>query len=252
MAIAFEDKRVSEGMTDAEKTFAAARSMDDNGTQLGRIDEALIVIDQLRKRRFKLIKEMEKRLDINENQKIFIGQEYDLWRNVKTLTDQVEGSIKAQLGRVPPNAAELEVTVLGAILLETNKRSEDGALPAFDAVKGFLLPDHFYDDRHKIIYAACLGLKGPLDMRTIVVELRRLGQLEAIGNSLYIAELTAKVSSSSNIEAYARALIEFAMKRAMIEGCSYIIQESYEDQRDPFALYEYARRQLTRIRAWIK
>lgn len=221
-----------------------------NDTELGRIDEAMIVIKQIKRRRMKMIKEIEKRTSVTENQKIYIAQEYDLWRQIETLVKQVDANIKYTLGRIPPHAPEMEEAVVGAVILES--RATAHSSPAIDYVRPFLLPEHFYDDRLKRLYMACLSIKGPIDMRTVVDYLRRTGELEVVGNSYYIAELTAKVSSAANIEYHARVIVEHAMRRAMIQGASFVIENSYEDSRDIFGLIGYAKKALRRVEGWIK
>src|SRR5215211_6240675 len=96
--------------------------------------------------------------------------------------------ITESLGKLPPQALDLEEAVLGALMLEKN---------ALNAVVEFLTPDHFYKDSHKEIYTAILDLfkdSEPVDMRTVVHQLRKNGKLELIGGAYYVAELTAKVS----------------------------------------------------------
>src|SRR3954463_10771901 len=130
--------------------------------------------------------------------------------------------ISESLGKLPPQALELEETVLGALMLEKN---------ALNAVVEFLKPEHFYSDVHKEIYEAILELfkaSEPVDMRTVVNQLRKHGKLELVGGAYVIAELTAKVSSAANIEYHARVIIEMAIKRTLIEVASQIHQDAYE------------------------
>ncbi|HEY8936907.1 MAG TPA: replicative DNA helicase [Cyclobacteriaceae bacterium] len=140
--------------------------------------------------------------------------------------------ISESLGKLPPQALDLEEAVLGALMLEKN---------ALNSVVEFLKPEHFYVEKHKEIYAAILELfkdSEPVDMRTVVNQLRKLGKLEIIGGAYYIAELTAKVSSASNIEYHARVIIEMAIKRTLIEVASQIHHDAYEDTTDVFELLD--------------
>src|SRR5882757_5104304 len=95
--------------------------------------------------------------------------------------------ISESLGKLPPQATDLEQAVLGALMLEKN---------ALTAVIEFLRPDHFYSEQHKEIYTAIIDLfksSDPVDMRTVVAQLRKNGKLEIVGGAYYIAELTSKV-----------------------------------------------------------
>ncbi|MBT1697725.1 replicative DNA helicase [Fulvivirgaceae bacterium PWU4] len=140
--------------------------------------------------------------------------------------------ISEGLGKLPPQALDLEEVVLGALMLEKN---------ALNAVVEFLKPDHFYDDRHKEIYTAIIDLfkaTEPVDMRTVVNQLRKNGKIELVGGAYYIAELTAKVSSAANIEYHARVIMEMAIKRTLIEVASQIQSDAYEDTTDVFELLD--------------
>lgn len=136
------------------------------------------------------------------------------------------------LGKLPPQALELEVTVLGAVMLERD---------ALQQVVDILAPEDFYDGSHREVYQAIIDLykaSQPVDMRTVSVQLRKTGKLEQIGNTIFLAELTAKVSSSANIESHARYVAEMAMKRKLITATSTAQTQCYEDTSDPFELLD--------------
>src|SRR6185295_1396233 len=138
--------------------------------------------------------------------------------------------ISESLGKLPPQAPDLEEAVLGALMLEKN---------ALTAVVEFLRPDHFYSEQHKEIFTSIIDLfkaSDPVDMRTVVAQLRKNGKLEIVGGAYYIAELTSKVSSAANIEYHARIIIEMAIKRELITISSQIQQDAYEDTTDVFDL----------------
>jgi replicative DNA helicase len=118
---------------------------------------------------------------------------------------------------------------------------------ALNAVVEFLKPDHFYKESHRWIYDAILSLfkaSEPVDMRTVVNQLRKEGKLDLIhehnaGNgTYYVAYLTSKVSSSANVEYHARVIVEMAIKRTLIEISSEIQQNAYEDTTDVFELLD--------------
>lgn len=139
------------------------------------------------------------------------------------------------IGKLPPQALDLEETIVGAIMLEK---------PAMGlAIASSLRSEHFYDERYKEIYQACLDLfaesKG-IDMRTVVSKLRLKGKIELVGGAYAIAEITAKVSSSANIEQYIRTVQEMYMKRELISICSTVMHEAYDDTTDALLLMEKA------------
>src|ERR1700755_1653158 len=90
--------------------------------------------------------------------------------------------ISESLGKLPPQAPDLEEAVLGALMLEKN---------ALTAVIEFLRPEHFYAEAHKLIYEAIIDLfknSEPVDMRTVVAQLRKNGKLELVEGAYKIAE----------------------------------------------------------------
>jgi replicative DNA helicase len=149
--------------------------------------------------------------------------------------------ISESLGKLPPQAPDLEEAVLGALMLEKN---------ALTAVVEFLRPDHFYSEQHKEIYSAIINLftsSEPVDMRTVVAQLRKNGKIEVVGGAYYIAELTSKVSSAANIEYHARIIIEMAIKRDLIQIASQIHHDAYEDTTDVFELLDKTEQSIFQI-----
>ena len=153
----------------------------------------------------------------------------------------VPRDIVESLGKLPPQAPDLEEAVLGALMLEKN---------ALNAVVEFLKPEHFYKEQHKEIYTAIVDLfksSDPVDMRTVVNQLRKSAKLELIGGAYYIAELTSKVSSAANIEYHARVIMEMAIKRELIQVSSQIQQDAYEDTTDVFELLDKTEQSIFQI-----
>jgi replicative DNA helicase len=149
--------------------------------------------------------------------------------------------ISESFGKLPPQALDLEEAVLGALMLEKN---------ALNAVVEFLKPEHFYKDAHKEIYVAILDLfkaSEPVDMRTVVHQLRKNGKIELVGGTYVIPELTAKVSSAANIEFHARVIMEMAIKRKLIEVASQIHSDAYEDTTDVFELLDKTEQSVFQI-----
>ncbi len=147
-------------------------------------------------------------------------------------TKLIPRDISESIGKLPPQALELEEAVLGALMLEKS---------ALNAVVEFLKPEHFYSESHREIYSSIIQLfksSEPVDMRTVVNQLRKDGKIELVGGAYYIAELTSKVSSAANIEYHARVIIEMAIKRDLIQIASQVHQDAYEDTSDVFELLD--------------
>lgn len=134
------------------------------------------------------------------------------------------------LGKLPPQAIDLEEAVLGAMLLESTARFQ---------VIGTLQPDDFYLEQHKQIFQAMFDLyhsDRPIDLRSVFARLRKNGKAELVGGASYLAELQSKVSQATNMEEHARVLIEFKIKRDIIHIASSAHHDSYEDTIDAIEL----------------
>ncbi len=144
-------------------------------------------------------------------------------------------------GKVPPQAKDLEEAVLGAIMLEKS---------AFDTVVEILKPECFYSDNHQRIYRAMQGLQQknqPIDILTVVEELKRREELEIVGGPYYVTKLTNSVVSSANIEAHSRIILQKFIQRELIRISGEIISDSYEDSTDVFDLLDEAESKLFEI-----
>lgn len=213
---------------------------------ISKVDQAIAVLTYHVKDRTRQVKELEQRQDLTDKQKIFVGQEYAMFRAINTLMEQYKITINANLGKIPPQATDLERSVLGAIMLHTG---------GMDKVKSFLLPEHFYMERHALIYKACLTLRNaskPYDMPMVIAQLRQNKTIEIIGGAYYIAELTSIVSSAANIEYNARILVEQAIKRQLILLCGRICVDGYEPDKDCFELLNDIEEGIKNIKLWIK
>lgn len=118
------------------------------------------------------------------------------------------------MGKLPPQALDLEEAVLGALMLEKD---------ALSAVIDILHAESFYKEAHQRIYAAITFLfahSEPIDLLTVSQQLRNTAELELVGGLLYLTELTERVSSAANIEYHARIVAEMAIKRNIIAICS--------------------------------
>lgn len=139
--------------------------------------------------------------------------------------------ISESLGKLPPQALDLEESVLGALMLEAHALNQ---VP-------YLKAQHFYQQDHAEIMQAILDLAksgDPIDMRTVVNQLKKTGKLDLVGGALTIATLTAKVSSAASIDYHARIVVEQSMKRSLIQIASQIHHDAYEDTTDVFELFD--------------
>ena len=145
------------------------------------------------------------------------------------------------IGKIPPQAPEIEMAVLGAMMLDRD---------AVDKVTGLLDGKAFYKDAHNKIFYAITTLtekSEPVDIITVTEELKRKNQLEKIGGSYYLTECTNKVTSSANVEYYARLIMEKSVMRQMISVGTSIVESAYEDSEEPYSLLDRAEESIFQI-----
>ena len=129
-------------------------------------------------------------------------------------------------GKLPPRDTDLEEVVLGACMLEKD---------AYMNVCDLLVPDSFYDPNNKKIFQAIttLGInQKPIDMMTVTEQLRRDGVLEEVGGAIHIAELTARVYSSANLEYHAGIVAQKYLARRLITFAAEVETNAYDESND--------------------
>ena len=143
--------------------------------------------------------------------------------------------------KMQPQAIELEVSVLGAILIDNEALSD-----SIDILK----KEYFYKTEHQFIYEAIANLfqaSNPIDILTVTEELKKIGGLEKAGGVAYVSQLTTRVSSSANTEYHARIIAEKFIQRKLINISSNIIQESLDDTIDVFETLNKAEQELFNV-----
>jgi replicative DNA helicase len=144
-------------------------------------------------------------------------------------------------GRIPPQAVDVEQSVLGAMLIERE------AIPRAIEI---LREDAFYDGRHRRIFSGMSTLfeRGePVDVITLTEEMRRRDEIDAVGGPYYLTELTTKVASAANVEYHARIIAEKSLLRKLIETMTQLVGEAYDPASDAFDLLDRVEGEIFRI-----
>lgn len=133
-----------------------------------------------------------------------------------------------------PQAVEIEKMVLGALMIDKD---------AFSVVSEILHPETFYEPRSQKIYRAIQTLslnEDPVDIMTVVEELKREGTLDEIGGAGYILELSSHVASSAHIEYHAKILAQKYLARQLISFASVIETKAFDETVDVDELMQEA------------
>lgn len=158
-----------------------------------------------------------------------------------TNRDSRKTAVVPDLGRLQPQARELEEAVLGALMLEKD---------AYSMVSEILKPECFYEKAHELIYAAIVDLtlsQRPVDMLTVTQQLKSRGDLETVGGAFYISQLTEKVASSAHIEFHARIIAQKYLARELISFTAMIQNKAFDETIDVEDLMQEAEGKLFEI-----
>jgi len=134
--------------------------------------------------------------------------------------------VDASLHKVPPQNAEAEQSVLGAILLDNQ---------ALNNVLEVLEAKNFYSEGHRKIFSAIIELSDrsePTDLITLTNILKNKKQLDSVGGAVYLASLVDNVPSAANVSHYAKIVKEKAVLRQLIGTATGILKNSYEAGTD--------------------
>jgi replicative DNA helicase len=124
---------------------------------------------------------------------------------------------------LPPHNAEAEEATLGSLLVDPT---------ATPRVAAMLRPDDFYVVKNGWIFQALVALGERADLLTVSAELAAKSLLEESGGESYLAQLAAGVPTALNVEAYARIVSDFSLRRRLIQSASEIARLAY-DQAQP-------------------
>jgi replicative DNA helicase len=109
-----------------------------------------------------------------------------------------------------------ERAVLAAALLDA-----EGAERVIPRVAGIVKPADFHDPRHATLWEAFLAVhtRGePVDVLTVVAELRARDRLNAVGGPQYVGELTDEIPTLAHCESHARIVLDLAARRRALEA----------------------------------
>ena len=126
-----------------------------------------------------------------------------------------------------PKNIEAEQVVLGAAMLEP-----EAAMPL---LAGILIPDDFYDRKHRIIYRCMIELfaiSEPCDIVVLANRLEERGDMERAGGRLYLSELLDRTTTIASVEYYRDIVKKKATLRKLIEVGGRIAEVGYDEKSE--------------------
>ncbi len=142
---------------------------------------------------------------------------------------------------IPPQNAEAEASLLGAVLLDP-----EAVVKIADLVRA----EDFYEQRHQHIYTAIRTLyerHSPIDVLTLSDELRGTGFLDMVGGPAYLTELTNFVPTAAHAEQYATIVAQKATRRRLIKVSQDIAGLGYDENNTLQSLIESAESKLFEV-----
>lgn len=145
------------------------------------------------------------------------------YKNTRTNDYLPQPISESQYGKLPPQALELEETLLGTLM-------QYGAL--YDKVSDILTPECFYKTAHGIIYEAICQLSkqgSPVDMLTVADILQKNGKIEEVGGAYALAMLTENTARDTHIVKHASIIFQKYVARKIIKMSVEIQNMAYAD-----------------------
>jgi replicative DNA helicase len=144
-------------------------------------------------------------------------------------------------GKVPPHNNDAELATLGALLLDSE---------ALGRIISLIRPEDFYRQSHQKIFQSILDLSErsePIDLITLMGELKVQKQLDVVGGPGYLSQLTTSVPTTANIEYYAKLIREHSIRRRLLKVSALMNQEAYDESKDGRTIVEEAERRIFEI-----
>ena len=143
-----------------------------------------------------------------------------------------------EMGNRPPQALDVEEAVLGALLIEPN---------CIDEAMDELTPSCFYSEKHRMIFEAMRQLNTEhvaLDFLSVSQKLKANGNLENVGGTVALVQLSQKIGAAAHIEYYIRILKQKCIQRELITASYDILKSSYDEAINVDDLIDMAQTKL--------
>jgi len=161
-----------------------------------------------------------------------------------------------KLDRIPPHAVDVEMAVLGSIMLD-----QEAAARVFE----ILDESCFFKDAHREIFLAAQRLyqkNDPIDEITLTEALHAVRnkppkgaekdtyaktKLEEVGGAAYLSELVSMVASPANAEHHARIVLRKSLLRKLIHTCTRAIDQSFTEPDEVDELLDQTETELFQL-----
>lgn len=142
---------------------------------------------------------------------------------------------------MPPQALQAERAVLAAMML-----GQEAVGRAVESIG----ENAFYRTSHQKIFGAIVALynkREAVDLITVNEELRKLGDLEAVGGPAYVAGVFEEATTAANIDAHLKIVAEKALLRQLIKATTEVQQMCYAANEEASAIIDQAEKRVFEI-----
>lgn len=125
--------------------------------------------------------------------------------------------------KIPPNSKEAEMMVLGCMLTSIN---------SLNIAAGRIHDSDFYFTEHKIVFQVlkqAYANDKPVDVHIVCEELKRQGNLTAVGGAGYVTTLAQFAGTSAYIDHYVEIVSNKSLLRKMIHASQSIEKNAFEE-----------------------
>ena len=157
------------------------------------------------------------------------------------MSDTMLNSSAGPPGLTPPQALDAERSILAAMMLD--EAAIGRAVEMIDAAA-------FYRTSHAKVYEALVALYNtstPADLITVSEELKKRGDLEAVGGPQFLAQLMEYATTSANIEQHIKIVHAKAILRSLIRATSEIQQQAYAGSEEAAVILDQSEAKIFAI-----
>lgn len=149
-------------------------------------------------------------------------------------------------GVVPPNAVDIEKSILGNII------NKSKLIEVVIDVK--LKPECFYDFKHILIFKNMLDMYNrsyPIDMLTLNEQMNKSGELEKIGGAYYLTKISNEAIEPINIKSHAIIVIEKFILREVSTLSISTYNDSVKQEKEVFSIVNEISQKASEITSYI-
>lgn len=131
------------------------------------------------------------------------------------------------MGKLPPQAVDLEEGLIGALIKHQYLREE----------VDYLKPENFYKEANRLIFNAIVEVEIP-SLETVSNFLKQKKSIELVGGYFHLTNLTDKAINPASADWAARIILQQWIRREVIRVCRQTEQLAFDDSEDCLKVFD--------------